>query len=457
MTTQTQPRWLALVAITLGILVQPLNSTMIVIALPRIASQLNVEPSLAAWLITAYLLATVIAQPTLGKLGDRVGHRRMFLLGSALFGVASLAASFGVNFPWLIACRVLQAVAGAALLPSGAAMLRDLYPAHERGRAFGVYGAALSVTAASGPVLGGALVTLADWPAIFTISVPVCALAIMLTLVAVPTRLRERPIANRRFDAWGALTLAVTLLGLLLALLLGPREGWTSFNVIASALIALVCAVLFFAQERRHPEPVVNLRFFRNKAFTAAVLSVFSQNMVTYSTLILIPLFLQSVQRRSAADTGFLLAAQSATSALLAPIGGTLSDRLGRRWPVVIGTAFLLLGALMQTVLQVDTAVWWIATGLMALGIGSGLSGASVQTSALEAVPAEMAGVAAGLHSTMRYLGSTLGSALIGIALAGGTNSAAGFDRAFTWLLVVACAAVVVAWGLPTGRQRGAE
>src|SRR5438270_8825864 len=142
-----KPRWLALSAIALGILVQPLNSTMIVIALPRISDTFKIDPSLGAWLVTAYLLATVITQPTLGKLGDRVGHRRMFIAGELVFGISSLAASFAPSFPFLVLFRVMQAMGGAALVPSGAAILRDLFLSHERGRAFGVYGAVLSVTA----------------------------------------------------------------------------------------------------------------------------------------------------------------------------------------------------------------------------------------------------------------------------------------------------------------------
>lgn len=454
-----RPRWVALSAITLGIMVQPLNSTMIVIALPRIASALNVDASLSAWLITAYLLATVITQPALGKLSDQIGHRRMFIAGTALSGLSSLAASLAWNFPSLVAFRILQAIAGAAFAPSGVALLRDIYPAHERGRAFGIYSAVLGVTAASGPLIGGYLVSLADWPSIFYMSVPIIALAIALTLYAIPPRTREIPLSRKSFDVWGATALGVMLLALLLALLLGPRVGWSAPPAISSALIALVFCALFIAQERRATEPVVNLRLFRNVGFSAAVLSVFFQNMVMYSILIMMPLFLQNVQRLPATDAGWLLALLSATSALIAPLSGALSDWLGRRWPVVIGAALLLIGALLQTNLQVSTPVSWIAVGLTTAGIGLGLSGAAMQTSAVEAVSAEMAGVAAGLYSTMRYLGSTLGSALIGIALAGETHSATAFDRAFSWLVIAAVGALIVAWGLPPRRahERRAE
>ncbi|MBI1801714.1 MAG: DHA2 family efflux MFS transporter permease subunit [Chloroflexi bacterium] len=444
-----RPRWVALLAISLGVLIQPLNSTMLVVALPRIGAALGVDAALSAWLITAYLLATVIAQPTLGKLGDRLGHRRMFLAGEVVSGLGALAASAAGDFPSLVLFRVVQAVAGAALVPSGVALLRDLYGPHERGRALGIYSAALGLTAAAGPVLGGYLLGFGDWPVLFYVSVPVIALSIALMLYAVPQR-PAQDAPRHRFDVWGAVTAGAALLGFLLALSLGPRAGWTSAVVVVSGVAAVVFGILFFAQERRHPEPVVNLRFFRNPAFASAVASIFFQNMVMYSTLILIPLFLQNVQKRPASDTGVLLAVMSATSAVLTPIGGSLSDRVGRRWPVVFGALLVLAGVSLQITLRETTSLTWIAAGLAAAGMGLGLSSAAMQTAAIEAFPADVAGSAAGLYSTLRYLGSTIGSALIAIALAGESNSAAAFGRAFSWFTLAALAAVASAWGLPT-------
>jgi EmrB/QacA subfamily drug resistance transporter len=452
-----KPRWLGLLAIALGITVQPLNSTMIVIALPRIASALHIDPSLAAWLITAYLLATVVTQPAMGKLGDRIGHRRLFLLGQVGFAVSSLAATFATNFPFVLACRIGQALAGSALVPSGAAMLRDLYASHERGRAFGVYSAVLSLTAATGPIIAGYVVSLADWPAIFYFSAPINVTSLLLTLYTIPAH-KTRTATQSRFDVWGAVTLGALLLGLMVTLQQAPTRGWASSSMLWLIAITLTCAVWFFVQERQHPEPIVQLALFRNLRFTAAVASIFFQNLVTYSTFVLMPLFLQNVQKRSSSDAGWVIAAQAVTGGLVTPLGGTLSDKFGRRWPVVVGTLILLISVSLQTVLQLETPFVWIAASLMLMGVGGGLSGAAMQTSALEAVPPEMSGIAAGLYSTMRYLGSTLGSVLIGVALAGETHAVVGFERAFTWLTIAACGAVVVAWGLPTrGRQGDRE
>ena len=445
----SKPAWLGLLAIAIGVTVQPLNSTMLVIALPRIADSLKIEPTLATWLITAYLLATVITQPAMGKLGDRIGHRKLFLWGQIGFALSSLAATIGGSFMWLIVCRVAQAVTGAALVPSGAAILRGLYASHQRGRAFGVYSSVLSLTAATGPVLAGYVVSLADWPAIFYFSAPVNALSVALMLYAIPAQ--PRVVATRRaFDWWGALTLGATLLGLMLTLQQGARLGWGTLSVLT-----LCCAGLFIAQERRHPEPLVTLALFRNLRFAAAAGAIFFQNMVTYSTFILMPLFLQNVQGRSARETGWIIAAQAIMGGLVTPLGGALSDKLGRRWPAVVGAAFLLLGVSLQTFVQLETPFGWIAAAMMLMGLATGLSGASLQTAALEAVRPQMSGVAAGLHSTMRYLGSTVGAVLIGVALAGETHAASGFQRAFTWLVFAACGAAIVAWGLPSEGRRG--
>jgi MFS family permease len=204
----------ALIAtVALGAILAPLNSTMIAVALPRIIADFDTTVGTAGWLVTSYLLALAVVQPVAGKLGDRHGRRAFILGGLATFGVASLGAALASSLAALIAFRVLQAVAGAVVFPNGAGLIRELIPAERRGGAFGLVGACLAVAAGTGPLLGGLLVRIGGWDAIFVVNLPLVALALAVAWKGVPVRARGAAGMRTAFDWAGALLLAVVLCG----------------------------------------------------------------------------------------------------------------------------------------------------------------------------------------------------------------------------------------------------
>jgi MFS family permease len=483
-------------------------------------------------------------QPVAGRLGDRLGRRRLILGGLIGFGLASLGATVAPNLVALIVCRVAQAVSGAIVLPNGDALLREIVPDHRRASRFGMIGAAIGLAAAIGPPLGGILVSTAGWRAMFAVNLLLVVPALYLSWRTVPghrpapasgeaglhasgadakaggaprgtggaglnacgaglnaggaglnaggaglnaggaglnaggaglnaggaglnaggasptptgsavsathsvgASLAAPSVSTARppFDWPGAVMLSGFLIGL--ALLLSRGGASLSGIEMTAALIGLAALlILFFRRELRHPEPVLQPRFFSRPAFARATGAVGLSNLAMYTVLLAIPI-LWARAGRPAAEIGALLGGMSAAMFVAAPMGGRLADRFGRRWPTVGGLAGLTLGAIQIAVAGVNGG-WGIALGLVLIGGGLGLATPGLQVSALEAIGRQSAGAAAGAYSTSRYLGSIVGSALLaGLVSAAPTSDGVGLI--FAVVIVAAGLSALLALGLP--------
>jgi EmrB/QacA subfamily drug resistance transporter len=436
-----------LAVVALSTMLAPLNSTMIAVALPRIMAEFGAHATSAGWLVTSYLIVMAALQPVAGKLGDRLGRRPLILGGLLGFGLASLGSAFAPNLPALIALRSLQAIAGALALPNGAALLREVIPTARRGRSSGIVGSAVSLAAAAGPPLGGLLVGAAGWRAIFFVNLLLAFPALLLGWQAIP-RHRRSPV-RRQFDLAGALLLSGVLIGTAALLMLGTRLTdrsaiWASGAALAAGL------VVFVRRELKHPDPVLQLLLFRNRAFAAANGAIALSNLAMYVTLLVLPVWLAEQAGWGSAAVGLVLVALSATSVVFAPVGGRLTDRYGRRWPAVAGIGLLGAG-----LLPLAQAAWAGTTpgaaaligGLSLAGIGLGLSGAGLQLTAVETVGPSEAGVASGAFSTSRYLGSIVGSSALA-AMLGPGHTVASYAAIFAMVIVAAIGATVVSLAL---------
>lgn len=310
--------WL-LPAIALGTMLAPLNSTMIAIALPEIQHAFDVSVTATTWLVTIYLVAMAVGQPIGGWLGDATGRRRVYLLGLAWFAVASAGCAFAPSLPILILFRTQQALAGAMSFPNGAAMVREAVPGHHRATAFGIIGVATGLAAASGPPLGGILVHLGGWSAIFWANVPVVGLSLLLGWLGLP---RTRAVSARsgRFDWTGSLLFAAAL-GAVIALPTLIKLHRPLLAVIAGATGVLL-GWGFARWELRPASPVIDLRLFASSHFAASCASIGLANLVMYTTLLALPLYLEQVRGEGLRVAGLALAAMSALTALLGPFGG---------------------------------------------------------------------------------------------------------------------------------------
>jgi EmrB/QacA subfamily drug resistance transporter len=436
--TLDTPEWAILTTVALGTMLAPLNSTMIAVALPELMHQFRAELSTLGWLVTSYLIVMAALQPIAGKLGDRFGRRRLILGGLLYFGLASLAASLAGSLELLIVCRVNQAIAGAIALPNGAALVREVVPVDRRASRFGLVGGAVALAAAIGPPLGGLLVGLAGWRAIFYANVPLVVVALLLGWGAVP-RWRPHRVSGR-FDLAGAVLLAVLLVGAAAGLSQGVRQGASAGLAVGAAAFVLL-AGLFLRHQARQADPILRLGLFANRSFAAASAAIALSNLAMYSTLLAVPLLLTREASWTSVGVGAVLATLSTGMVLFAPLGGRLADRFGRR-PVAIGGLALLTCGLVPLGLAAEAIpLPLLLGGLTVAGTGLGLSSASIQTAAVEAVAASDAGVASGVFSTSRYLGSIAGSAVLGALLSGARPS---FDVVFAMTVVAALLSAVV-------------
>ncbi len=449
-----QPRLMtgAMLGLASGAILVPLNSTMLAVALPSVMEEFGVGAATVASLVTLYLGAVAIALPASGSLGDRFGHRRVFLFGVVGFALASTLAAAAMSFEVLALSRVLQAVTGALVSTSSVALLREMAPPDRRGSAFGLFDMLVSTSAAIGPLIGGLLVAGLGWRWIFIVAVPVAILAaVAVGALARPPAVRIRG-APRPIDLPGLGLLAAFLV----ALLLGLRELEGGESALPAVVAAAVLLAVFVLVERRTEHPAVDPQLFASRSFTAAVVGVFGATVILHGTLVLVPLLVEELQAGNAQTSGFVLLGISALGAIAAPIGGRMSDAVGRRKPAVIGMLACVVGLAVLWLVAPEASTLLLGMMLAILGFGLGLAGAPRQAAAFEAIEPERVGMAAGTYLTGRYIGGAIGATLAGAVL-GGTVTAAGVSTGFGLLTAVAVGVTIASMFLPSRGVRTAS
>ena len=441
---------LILCAMAAASFLAPLNSSMLAVALPDIRTSFGVSVGAATWLVSGYLVSVAVAQPVGGRLGDAFGCRQVILTGLGLLFASSVAAAVAGTYPLLLVMRALQGVSAAMVMPTAIAYLRKRTPGERLGWALGMNGAAVSFGAALGPVAGAVLLVTGSWRWLFMMNVPLALLAFVLVW-AVPAD-RGRGRRSIQVDAVSLLALAGVFLGM--AILGSSRRIGSEALVVASVALLPVSAGVYAARYKLRGSGVVDLRLFTRRSYAAAAATVSLSNLVMYTTLIAMPIYLADARGVGDAVIGVLLFSMSVAIVAVSPVAGRYSDRVGSRAMIVAGSIALaasaggLWGVLHHAPLPV------LAIPLVFMGAGLGLSQAAQQSAALKAWPGEMAGSAAGTLSMMRYVGSVSGTALIAALLSAHPGESE-FRPLF--LVVTAVGAVCIAASLLMPGPREAQ
>ncbi|GDY33734.1 MFS transporter [Gandjariella thermophila] len=441
--------------IALGTLLQALNSSMMAVALGQIRDEFHAGAD-ASWLISALYLATAVGAPTMGRLADLVGPRRVFLGGLAVTAVAAVAAVFAPTMGWLIAMRVLLGIGTSAPYPAGLAMIRaeaDRLGLPGAAGGLGVLAIAGQVTVAFGPALGGALVQLAGWRAIFLVNVPflVAAAAFAVRfLPAMPGTVGVRNVLVR-LDVAGMVLFAGAMGALMLALLSVP--GHPSWSGLAPPLAAAVLlAGLLVVRELRCAAPFLDVRLLaRNGALTATYLRTALTYVAFYAVFYGLPAWLERGRGLAPAEVGLVVLPIACLGAITAATAARLSRWRGARPLLVTGSAAFLAGGLAMTGTGAGTPVAVLALLAALLGLPNGFNNIGNQTALYAAAPAERMGAASGLYRTSQYIGANVAAGLIEITFAG-PPSDAGLHRMAA--AVVGIAAVLLVTGLASRRLR---
>ncbi len=385
-----------------------LDSSISNIVLPVIARALQTDVAAVEWVVAVYLLVVSGLVLIFGRLGDILGHRRVYLAGFGLFVLGSLVCAFAPVIEVLIAFRGVQGLGAAMLTSSSPAILTNAFPDRRRGRVLGLQATAVYVGLAIGPSLGGGLAQAFGWGAVFFVNVPIGLLAFLLSLRYVPDD-RSTAAHVESFDVPGAITFGAGVTLLILALNQGHVWGWTSPTLLACIAVAVVLLVIFALIELRKRSPMLDLSLFSNPVFSAGVASALLNYMATFAVTFLLPFYLIQARGLSPAAAGLVLTAQPLLMAATAAIAGVVADRIGPRLPATGGLALLAVSFLWLSRLALDTPVVVAVFALFLSGVGIGLFTSPNTSAILGAAPPARRGVASGLLATARSLGMVLG------------------------------------------------
>jgi EmrB/QacA subfamily drug resistance transporter len=443
-----RPR-LVLAICCMSLLIVGMDVTIVNVALPSIQRDLDASVSALQWTTAAYTVALASLLMLGGSTADRLGRARVFKFGLTLFTAASLACSLAPSAGWLIAFRALQGAAGAMLNPVAMSIIRNTFEdPRERAQAIGIWAAVVGVSIALGPVLGGVLVGL-SWRAVFLVNIPIGLVAIALTARFVPESRAARP---RRPDPVGQALVIVMLASLTTAIIEGPNLGWGSPAIVALALTAGTALATLVHYELRRDDPLIELRFFASRPFSAATVIAVAAFTAFGGFLFLNTLYLQDVRGLSPFDAGLCTLPLAAMTVLCGPLSGRVVGTRGVRGPLVVGGLGLGIGSLMLVTLSPETSLAWLLAAYCVFGLGFGTVNPPITDTAVSGMPPGQAGVAAAVASTSRQIGLTLGVAGIG-AFATANLDGSLHDQLATashaaWWLIAALGALIVALGL---------
>jgi EmrB/QacA subfamily drug resistance transporter len=448
-------RWV-LILTGVGSLMAALDTLVVSTALSTIRLHLHASVEQLEWTVNAYNLSFAVLLITAAALGDRYGRRNLFAAGLGLFAAASAVCAVAPDVGWLIAARAVQGAGSALIMPLGLALLSAAFPAERRGAAIGIFSAITGLAVASGPLVGGAVVEGISWEWIFWINVPIGLLAIPLVL----TRMRESFGPATNLDIRGLVLVTGGALGVVWGLVRGNQAGWGSPEVVASLALGVLMMGTFVAWELQAREPMLPMRFFRSRAFSAGNAAIFFTFASLFGAVFFYAQLLQTALGFGPLGAGLRLLPWTATFMTVAPIAGAMADRIGERPLMVAGLSLQAAGmAWLALIVKPDLAYSEMLAPFILAGVGVSMAIPAAQNSVVGSVALEAVGKAAGVNSMMRELGGVFGIAVVVAVFAGAGGYASahafidGFGPAIGVAAGLALAGALAAAALP-GRRR---
>jgi DHA2 family multidrug resistance protein-like MFS transporter len=426
------PRLLAVTTITIGLSMSVLNNSMTNLALPYIAHDLGITASNSIWIVNASQIALMVTLLPVAALADIVGYRHVYRFGLALFCVASLGCVLAPSFDWLIAARTVQGLGGAGIMAIQPALVRSIYPRNMLGRGLGFNTTVVATSMAAGPSIGAALLTVASWPYLFAVYIPLGVISFILAERYLPHTTHIR----RPFDFLSAVMSGFTF-GLLIFGIDGIAHGHSWQLIVSELALAVLLGTLFVLRQKRLADPMMPVDIFKRPIFALSISAATCTFTAQGLAFVSLPFLFHTVLGRSATDTGILLTAWPLALAGVAPIAGRLADRYHAGVLGAIGSTSMTAGLVLTALLPPDPTSIDIMWRLVLCGAGFGIFAAPNNRLMMNAVPRERSGSAGGIIATARTLGQTKGAALVALAFGlfdfsgGGANDAA---HAALWL-----------------------
>jgi EmrB/QacA subfamily drug resistance transporter len=408
-------RWWTLAVLTASLLVIGLDNTILNVALPSLREDLDATASQLQWIVDSYMLVFAGILLTAGSLGDRFGRKRALQLGLIVFGLGSLSATFASSSEMLIASRSLMAAGAAFIMPSTLSILTNVFPAHERAKAIGIWAGVSALGIVIGPVTGGFLLEHFWWGSVFLVNVPFVAATLAVSRPLVP---ESKDPAAPKLDPVGASISIVALTTLLWGIIEAPSHGWTSPVIVSAFTGSAISAALFVYWELSTESPMLDVRFFLNPRFTAGSVSIALVFFALFGTIFFLTQYLQSVLGYGTLAAGVRVIPFAFAMMPAAAFSPKLAARFGIKLTVTAGLLLIAAGLGLLTLVNDDSGYGLVAAVLLISGLGMGLAAAPATDSVMGSLPLEKASVGSAMNDTTRMVGGALGVAIMGSVLA---------------------------------------
>lgn len=419
-TPQAQPtsdissrvRWMILLTVIVGTFLGRLDQTIVNLAIPKIIEGFGITVSAASWIATAYIIANAVFVPVWGKLGDTIGRKKVYILGFSIFILGSVLAALAWNLGSMLVFRVIQAIAASADYPTAMAILAVTFrEPKERAQALGIWSSAFASSAVFGPLIGGPLIDTFGWRSVFMINLPVGLIGLFMAMTYIKESVSEKPTFN--FDWWGSIFLGGALAALVLVLDQGVDWGWTDPRSLIAYAVTIVCSIVFYIVERRHPEPIVDFSFFKSRTFSATILNNFIVFLGMMGSVFAIPIFAQTFLGYNATQAGMLFIPMGlAIPFSAALLGRLLLSKVAARTVVFWSTAGAALALYFLSWVDPRSSAWDLIWPLMIMALFMGAGMAQRTALIASSVPQSEIGVASSILALIRNIGGAFGIAV---------------------------------------------
>jgi EmrB/QacA subfamily drug resistance transporter len=418
-------RMLILINVVLLTLMATLDSSIVNVALPQMSELLHVSSEAIAWVVTIYLLVVVGTILIFGRLGDIFGKTRIFLYGVLVFTAGSLLCGISHSFLQLIISRAIQALGAAAAMGTNQGIITQVFPANERGKALGISGTAVALGSMAGPPLGGFIIHSFAWEYIFLINVPIGIFVYFLGMRILP---RSKKASQQPFDKKGSVLFLFSVVSLFLSLTLGKNYGYTSPLIVGGFIFFFVSFLLFLYLESRTEVPLLPLSLFRNSLFSISILCAFLSFVALSSSSIILPFYLQDTLKYSPAFTGIILMVSPVILAVVAPVSGYLSDKIGSEILTFAGLCLSGLGLCLMATLTETSEIKVLVVYLAIMSVGNGLFQSPNNSITMSTAPKNMLGICGSVNALIRNLGIISGVSFAVIILYSQMSQKVGYN-----------------------------
>lgn len=407
--TNNKSRWAILIVVVMSTFMSALDSSIVNVALPKMAKELNVTTSNIQLVATSYLIVIVATILIFGRLGDMLGKTKMFKLGIGIFTLGSLLCGITSSFAILIVARAIQAIGAAGTMANSQGIITEVFPANERGKALGLSGTAVALGSLVGPGLGGIIVGASSWEYIFLINVPIGLVVLFFAFKLLPKR---HKVAQGKMDGLGAILFMFSIVPLFMSINGGINRGFTDYIIILGFILSTISFIAFIYVEKKKENPLIQLEIFENKLFSLSIFCGFITFVAIFCNNIILPFYLQDVRAYTPQQAGFILMIYPLILSVVAPISGHLSDKIGSEILTFVGLVFISLGLILMSTLNEGSTLLSMLIYIGTMSIGMGLFQSPNNSLVMSTVEKDKLGIAGSVNALIRNLGMVSGIAL---------------------------------------------